>query len=775
LIYAAANLKHFFNLFGLPMPAQAIQLDLDSQGAAVMPGGTAATNRKASHNLPRALTHFIGRQSAQADIRELLLRPEIRLVTLTGPGGTGKTRLGLETGWSVLDEFPQGVYFIDLAPISDPALLTSTTAQTVGVREGGGRPPLENLKDYLANKQMLLLFDNFEQITSAAPVIAEILTAAPKVKALVTSRIALHLRGEYEYPVLPLDLPPKQANQSLDETLYYEAVALFLQQAQAVQPGFKITSENQTAVVEICRRLDGLPLAIEIAAARIKMLSPQALLNRLDQSLKFLVGGAKDLPTRQQTLRQTIDWSYNLLQPEEKRLFVCLGVFVGGFTFEAVEAVCNPSDDIDTFTGIENLLNCSLLRQVRSVSEEPRFDMLQTLREYAQEKLTEAGTLTGLRQAHLNYFALLATGEMGQGIFGPKSVYYLRRFVEELDNLRSALAWCLKAENLVSLPAFVLPLSWFWFRYGHLKEGSDWSERMLTATAGLRDSLERAMAMASKGFMALWSADLNVAESMLSQSLQMSERLRSDMGIAMSKIGYGVTLINMGRDREAYPHLVDAVELFDQLHQPWNKGTSLVHLGNVSLGMGDSEQAIKWLDMAMPFMELSQDIWNIAFAYNNYGEVARALGDYEKTEFYYRKTEKLFEEADAQGDQARLIHTFGYLALHKGNLEEAKNLFFESLTKFRELGNHRGIAECLAGLASVDLAEGRLAWAATLLGAAERKLQAFGGEWWPADRVEVDRARERLQLALGDDFAAYWEQGQRMRADEAIAWAERSG
>jgi tetratricopeptide (TPR) repeat protein len=284
------------------------------------------------------------------------------------------------------------------------------------------------------------------------------------------------------------------------------------------------------------------------------------------------------------------------------------------------------------------------------------------------------------------------------------------------------------------------------------------------------DSPARALALGARSYLALWSGDLNVATQRAQESVEMAERLRFDQGLSMAKLGYGTALINQGRDKEAYPHLVEATELYDQQNQPWMKGTTLVHLANVSLGLGHPEQAIKWLDLAMPLLKESGDPWSMAFGLNNFGEVARALGDFEKAERFYRRTEEMYERADAKGDQARLVHTFGYIAQHKGNYSEAQALFQESLTDFRELGNHRGIAECLAGLAGLAAEQGEYEWAAPLLGAAESQLETIGGAWWPADRVEIERARTRIHSSLGDEFEALWAQGQAMSVEEAIAY-----
>ncbi len=774
LIYAAANLKQYFKLFGLPMPTDASRLYSEGQIGSLPTSGErlAPPARKPHHNLPAPPTNFIGRTTELAEVTDLLLRPEVRLVSLTGPGGTGKTRLGLEAGRDLFDNFPAGVYFIDLAQVSDPSLVSATIAHTIGIREGGGQPPLETLKDYLAASEMLLILDNFEQVTQAATDVSQLLAAAPGIKALVTSRIPLHLRGEHEYPVAPLDMPP-DTQHSIDRVLEYEAIALFHQQACTVRPGFELTEENRAAVVEICRRLDGLPLAIEIAAARIKMLSPQALLNRLDRSLNLLVGGAKDLPDRQQTLRRTIDWSYQLLEPIEQNLFTRLGIFAGGFTLEAAEEICESMGEVDIFSGIESLLNNSLLRQVRSVSNEPRFDMLQTIREYALEKSGEAGIMTELSWAHCGYFSQMASVGLGDGTFGPESVIWLQRYEEEHDNFRAALSWALQNpdQGVQLVITMMMQLIWFWYRYGYLQEGREWTERTLAATEGMGVSPVRALALVGRAYLAMWSGDLIVAAQYGREAVEMSQRLGFDLGLSMAKLGYGTTLVNQGKDKQAYAHLVDAVELYDQQDQPIMKGTTLVHLANVSLGLGNPEQAIQWLDMAMPYLLKSGDVWSMAFGLNNYGEVARAQGDYEKAEEFYRRTDELYQQADAKGDQARLVHTFGYLAQHKGNFEEAHSLFLESLDDFRKLGNHRGIAECLAGLAGLAAEEGKNEWAAPLLSAAESQLKALDGAWWPADRVEIERAMDRMQSALGDRYDDLWAQGRSMSVEEAIAYA----
>jgi len=376
--------------------------------------------------------------------------------------------------------------------------------------------------------------------------------------------------------------------------------------------------------------------------------------------------------------------------------------------------------------------------------------------------------------AHLEYFARLADGGMKEGIYGAEAVLWLQRYEEEHDNYRAALSWALQhpIQSYPSVVAIMFQLTWFWFRYGYLQEGTEWTERILAAAREMGDqSPALAFALGARAALALWSGDLYVAAQRSRESTELGQLLNLEEVISFGKLTHGVSLINQGRDKEAYPHLVDAVELYDEMDRPWLKGTALVHLANVSLGMNDPDQALVWLDTAMPYLKDSGDIWSMAFGLNNYGEVARAQGDYERAEGFYRRTDELYKQADAKGDQARLVHTFGYIAQHKGEYEEARTLFLQSLNDFRELGNHRGIAECLAGLASLAAEKGEHQWAAPLLSAAESQLKAFGGAWWPADRVEIERARARMQSALDEEFNNFWAQGQSMSVEEAIAYA----
>jgi len=391
------------------------------------------------NNLPMQPTLLVGREREVEDVRGRLLAPEVRLLTLTGPGGTGKSRLALQSAADLIEEFEDGVFFVALATLTDHTLVTSSVAQVLGVRESGDQPLLEGIKDYLQDKRLLLVLDNFEQVLEAAPQAGEILSAAPRLKVLATSRIPLGIYGEREYAVPPLAIPDPKRLPTLEVLSQYEAVRLFIERAEATKAGFEITSENAPAVAEICARLDGLPLAIELAAARIKLLPPSSILARLTNRLKLLTGGARDLPERQRTLRCAIEWSHTLLDEGEKTLFARMAIFSGGRTLEAIEAVCDAQGDLpmDAFDSVSSLVDKSLLRQEEGPEGEPRFMMLETIQEYAREKLRESGEAEEIGHAHARHFLGLA--EEAE-LTGPEQAWWLERLEAEHDNLRTTLA-----------------------------------------------------------------------------------------------------------------------------------------------------------------------------------------------------------------------------------------------------------------------------------------------------------------------------------------------
>jgi predicted ATPase len=768
VIYAAANLKRYMATFKLPLPTNVGLLYDENQSGVELPVSLEA--KKPHHNLPPQPTPFLGRAAQVATLKQLILQPDARLITMIGPGGTGKTRLSLQVAQEVLAEFSGGVFFVPLADDANSDQLISRIAQHLEVREGG-RPLLENVKDYLRDKSALLVLDNFEQLVSAAPVVADLLAYAPQLKIITSSRIALKLQGEREYPVPPLDLP-QSSEAAFDDLAKNESVQLFVERARASTPKFNLTKDNASAVAEICRRLDGLPLALELAAARIKLLPPPAILSRLDDRLKLLTGGARDLPSRQQTLRNTLEWSYSLLNDEEKTLYARLSVFVGGFTLEAAEAVCNPENKLDILEGLTSLVNNSLLRQ-EEIDGEVRFNMLETICAYALERLAESGEMESLRAAHAQYYGNVIINGGGQGLYSAWALHWLNWIEREIDNIRATLNWSLSDVEHIKFGAWIVWwLAWFCYRRGYLSEGRMWAERFLMSPSLETDLPSRAAVLISSGMMTLWQGEQAPALVRMEEGMKIEQRLENEEMMAPVLLGKGVALINMGKDNEARSFLEEAQGLFEEQNQPYFHIFTTVHLGNVELGLGHPEKALEWEEAAYAEARAINENWLLSFALNNLGEIARVKGQYDLARKYYEECQDLVRDTGDTGDMARFVHTLGYIAQHEGDYERAESQFRQSLVMFRRLGNRRGMAECIAGLAGLKARQGRAEWGAVMLSAAENALKLTGGAWWPADRVEVEANWDVVRSALSDaDFAAAQKRGRAMNLEQALAFA----
>lgn len=766
LIYSAANLRRYAAIFDLPLPTNVELLYDANQASEGSP--PKSKEEQPGHNLPAQPTPFIGRDTLIKTLKDLALSPDVRLLTLIGPGGTGKTRLSLQVAQELLDQFTDGVYFVPLADDNDMDQFVSRLAQQLTVRESG-RPLIEETKDFLRDRNLLLVLDNFEQLVSAAPVVAELLAAAPLLKIITSSRIALNLQAEHEFPVPPLELP-QTSDVTLEDLAGNESVRLFIERARNVAPDFALTKDNAPAIAEICRRLDGLPLALELAAARIKLLQPGAILARLDDSLKLLTGGARDLPARQQTLRNTLDWSHSLLDTREKTLFARLGIFVGRFSLDAAEAICNSDGSLDILNGVESLLNNSLLRQEEDANGQTRFKMLETIREYALEQLDRNSELVPLKRAHAPFYINKVVSEIGFNIFS-ESAMWLDWLETEHDNIRATLVWgqtTQEATKLVSRMIFFL--TWFWARRGYYSEGCSWTEWLLSSPTASGKTRGRAQALQSSAQFAEWQGDAKTALPQIEECLTIWQQLDYEPDMPLALMTLGNIHINMGNDEVAYPILKEARALFQKWDNVFFNTLILVTLGNVALGLGNPAEARDWLEEAYIMSRESGDKWMTSFALDNLGEVARVRGDYTKARGYYHESEALLRAAGEKGDLPRLVHNLGYIAMHEGDLEGAKAQFRESLLMFKESRHKRGIAECLAGLADLSARQGKLAQGAQLLGAAEAQLAAIGGVWWPADRVEIEHNRTMLLSALGEqEFKAEQEKGCQMSLNQVFA------
>lgn len=739
-------------------------------------GGTASQPRPMQNNLPAQVTTFVGREDEIADVQSLLENPPLRLLTLTGPGGTGKTRLALQVAAKIFDQFKDGVLFVPLAEAREAGLVVSKIAELLGVREGGSRSLSESVKKFLHDKQLLLVLDNFEQVLEAAPYVYELLESAPRLKVLVTSRALLNIRGEHEFQVPTLQLPDVDTDWDAIQLTKCESVMMFIDRAKAINPHFALSDQSGPVIAEICRRLDGLPLAIELAAARVKMLSNEKLLTLLSSRLDMLGGGSRDLPSRQQTLRNTLEWSMQLLNRKDQVLFARLGVFMGGFTLEAAQEVCNLEKvaEGDIFQSVESLLNNSLVQVDIIEGIEPRFRMLETIREFAQEKLAGIGELGALQCQHARYYVykmgminpLFSTREAERGLAWVDA---------EHDNLRAALACCFREASLVELAPWLLTaMNWPWYRRGFLSEGRDWGNRLLNSSVSQEQGLTRCYALWSSGAMAMWQGDLNNALYMLEEAVKISKSVESSFLVAVTQLFLGTTRVNRGEDKLALKNLQEALELYEQLDMPWHQAITLVHMGNATLGMSDPTKARGYLDQAYSIGQQIGENWLISFLQNNYGEVARTEGDYKKAQQYYEESERLLRTMGDKGDLARLVHNLGCVARHTGDLGLAENQFNESLAMFIKLGNQRGMAECLASLAGLWSDKGQMLPATRLLSAAQTLLDGTGASWWPADRAEVERCLENLRLSMETgQFETNWEAGTKMNLEAALEYAHK--
>jgi predicted ATPase/class 3 adenylate cyclase/DNA-binding CsgD family transcriptional regulator len=724
------------------------------------------------NNLPVQPTPLVGREREVTEVCARLRRPDVRLLTLTGPAGTGKTRLGLQAAAERLDEFEGGAFFVALAPVSDPDLVASTIAGPLGVVESGEQPLEESLKDHLRTKELLLLLDNFEQVLEAAPLVGELLAACPRVKVLATSRTVLRVYGEHEYVVPPLGLPDPSRLPPIERLTEYEAVRLFVERAVAAKADFAVTNANAPAVAEICVRLDGLPLAIELAAARIKLLPPNAMLERLGSRLKLLRGGARDLPERQRTLRGAIEWSHDLLDEGERALFARLSVFSGGRTLEAVEAVCDAEGDlpVDVLDGVSSLLDKSLVRQEEGPEGVPRFVMLETIHEYALERLQERGEAEATRRAHAEYFLALAE-ESEPELKGPDQVKWLERLEVEHDNLRAALSWALGGEDSELGLRLASALSLFWEARGHFNEGVRWFEEAL-AKGGATASRARAGALNGLGSILRTQGILERAEACSEEALVLCEELAYPEGIANSLAQLGLIAEFRNDVARATTLLEESLTVAQQ--SGYQKGVPgvLMSLAWIACDGGDIDGAQQMWGEVLEMAREQGDHSGVSHSLFFMGYTELARGNQQRAEMLLEESLAISRRLGQKWIVAGCLGSLGIAATLRGDPRRAKTLIKQGLALNLELGTKSDIAEDLEGLAEVAGTLGKHLQAARLWGAAEAIREAIERFWSPAERLlhepQLTAARSLLDEKTWETAFA---EGRAMELEEAVEYA----
>ena len=691
----------------------------------------------ATNNLPVQLTSFIGREREMAEVKQRL--STARLVTLTGPGGSGKTRLALEVAGELVAEYADGVWWVEHDSLEDAALVPQAVATVLGVREEPGRSLVDTLADHLKAKELLLVLDNCEHLVEAcAALVSTLLRACAKLCILATSRERLNIRGELAWSVPPLSLPADPERlPPLEELRQYEAIRLFIERARFSQPRFAMTDQNAEVVTQICQRLDGLPLVIELAAARVKMLSVEQINTRLGDRFRLLTAGRRTALPRRQTLRATVDWSYELLSEGERVLFNRLSVFIGGRTLEATETVCNPTKEedglaplgIDVLDGLASLTGKSLIQQKEGVDSEPRFMMLVTLHEYATERLEGSGEAEALRRRHAEYYLALVE-EAEAALTGPEQGAWLERLEAEHDNLRAALRWAEESREAETGLRLGGALWRFWYVRGYYSEGRELLSQLLGLATGR--TAARAKALNGAGALAQWQGDYATARSLFEESLAIRQELGDKRGIA----------------------------------------SSLNNLGVVAYGQSDYEAARSLFEESLAIIRELGDRRRIAYSLGNLGNVAVDQGDYATARQHFQESLVILRELGDRGGIALSLGNLGSVALDQGDYAAARSLHQESLAIKRELGDKWGIALSLEGFVGLAAAQAQPGRALQLAGAAAALRETIGVPLLPTEQARLERHLETAQRALSEEASAKaLADGRTMTLEQAIAYA----
>jgi predicted ATPase/transcriptional regulator with XRE-family HTH domain len=800
--------------------------------AALMPAGRMAPAKGGVHaapwrmlarrrnNLPAPPTAFIGREREVVDALALLRRPGVRLATLTGPPGIGKTRMSLRVASEILDDMADGAFFVPLAPVSDPELVPSAIAQCLGVRETADRSLSEALKEYLRDRKMLLVLDNFEQVVPAAPLVAELLMAAPGLQVLVTSREILHLYGEHDLPVPPMSTPGAQDELPVPGTPShravklgnYEAVRLFSERSKALQPDFSLNERNAPIIAEVCSKLEGLPLAIELAAAQVRYFSLEDILQRLQKRLDLLVGGPIDLPARQRALRSAIDWSYDLLDQAEQLLFRTISVFVGGCTTENAQQVCDLDEDAlsDVPALMASLAGKSLMYEEEMIGGDVRFGMLETIREYALEQLDLSGEAEKIRRRHLAYYLDMALAAQPRLLKGPDQETWLQRLELEHDNIRTALGWALEQGGNESALQLAGAIWKFWLTHGHISEGRHWLE-MALSVPGAQTAI-RAQALSGAGNLAHSCGDYAAARRFYEESLGMRRELGDKQGVASALNNLSLVAHSQGNFAQVEALQEESLALKRELGDRWGIASSLGNLGVLAHAQGNYERSWALHEESLAIRRDLGDKLGIALALGNLGvvalslgrhaeahsihqeslairqdlsdkqgtaesllnlgNVARAVGDYEAAIDLYERCAAICRELGDKMGIAAALHNLGYVLDRKGETERTASLLVESLLIYWDVRDRPGIVACLVGLAGAEVSAGKTLPAARLLGAVDRALEGSPFALHAVDRLEYDRNLAAARAALDEaDWDEAWRAGRALPLEQAVTYA----
>jgi non-specific serine/threonine protein kinase len=723
------------------------------------------------NNLPLQVNRFIGREREMTEVSGLLVTT--RLLTLTGSGGSGKTRLALQVATDLLEEFEHGVWWVELAALSDPLLVPQVVASALGIPERVDCTLTEALSDALRTKHLLLVLDNCEHLLGACRQLIEtLLHTCPTLRVLVTSREALTITGETVWLVLPLRVPDTYHLPPIEGLMTYEAVQLFIERARSVQPSFTLTPENAPAVVQVCRRLDGIPLATELAAARIRVLSVEQIVARLDDAYRLLTGGSRSALARQQTLRAAMDWSYHLLSAQEQAFFRRLSVFAGSFSLEAAEAICagEPGEECDVLDVLSSLIDKSLVLMEQR-SGEARYRLLETIRQYGQDKLRQAGEVAAMRRRHCDWYIRFAE-RAGPETVGLQQAEWLHRLELEHDNIRTALVWSLEQGEAEPGARIGTAIWHFWLYRGYLTEGRNMLERILKHFS--EQTSVRAKVLHAAGLLAFYQGDHARANILLEESLDLSRALPDRQGIAYALNALGTLTHSRGDYEQATTLYEESLPLLRELGDKRVMVLALSGWGLTLLALGEYERAIALCEESLALARELGSPQGVAGSLTTLAIAVLEWGDYERARVLCEESLAIRQKLGDKGGSAHTLTILGRVALSQGSYAQAKAHYDVSLSLRQALGDKEGIASALEGLAGVAQGQGQPPSAARLYGAAQALRNAIGAPLAPTDRASYERmvASVRVQLDAAP-FEAAWTQGQAFTLEQAIAAAEQ--